>query len=61
MRIASSHAFVTGGASGLGLAMARALADGGARVTVADYDAERLGALDEDFTRLVLDVRDREA
>lgn len=61
MRIASSHAFVTGGASGLGLAMARALADGGARVTVADCDAERLGALDEDFTRLVLDVRDREA
>lgn len=59
MEIAGSHAFITGGASGLGLAMARALATEGARVTVVDFDAERLDALDEDFARFALDVRDR--
>jgi NAD(P)-dependent dehydrogenase (short-subunit alcohol dehydrogenase family) len=33
---------VTGAASGLGQAMAEAMADGGARVTLADLDSERL-------------------
>jgi NAD(P)-dependent dehydrogenase (short-subunit alcohol dehydrogenase family) len=33
---------VTGAASGLGLAMAEAMADGGARLTLADVDGERL-------------------
>jgi NAD(P)-dependent dehydrogenase (short-subunit alcohol dehydrogenase family) len=38
------RAVVTGAASGLGLAMAEVLADCGARVTLADVDAERLEA-----------------
>ena len=33
---------VTGGASGLGLAYAEALAENGARVTLLDVDGERL-------------------
>lgn len=59
MEIAGSHAFVTGGASGLGLAMARALAAKGAKVTVADFDSERLDALADPFFKIELDVRDR--
>jgi NAD(P)-dependent dehydrogenase (short-subunit alcohol dehydrogenase family) len=35
---------VTGAASGLGLAMAEAMAEGGARLTLADLDGERLEA-----------------
>ena len=38
-------AFVTGAASGLGLAMAEVLAENGARVTMADIDADTLEAL----------------
>jgi NAD(P)-dependent dehydrogenase (short-subunit alcohol dehydrogenase family) len=41
MRIEGSGALVVGGASGLGEATARALAAGGARVTVADVNADR--------------------
>lgn len=37
--LAGRHALVTGGASGIGEAIARALADRGARVTIADLDA----------------------
>ena len=36
---------MTGGAQGLGLAIARRLADEGATVVVADRDAEKLAAL----------------
>jgi meso-butanediol dehydrogenase/(S,S)-butanediol dehydrogenase/diacetyl reductase len=43
------HALVTGGASGFGLAIARALVAGGARVAVADVNAERLGKLQQAF------------
>ena len=35
---------MTGAASGLGLAMAEAMAEGGAQVTLADLDADGLGA-----------------
>jgi NAD(P)-dependent dehydrogenase (short-subunit alcohol dehydrogenase family) len=59
-RIEGQHGFVTGGASGLGLAIAQALHEAGARVTIADVDTERLDALDMPFVKCVLDVRDRD-
>lgn len=43
--VAGQVAFVTGAASGLGLAMAEVLAENGARVTMADIDADTLEAL----------------
>jgi NAD(P)-dependent dehydrogenase (short-subunit alcohol dehydrogenase family) len=56
------HALVTGGTSGLGLAMARALAAAGARVALTGRDRERAAsvarALDGHVTGLALDVRD---
>jgi NAD(P)-dependent dehydrogenase (short-subunit alcohol dehydrogenase family) len=45
MQIDGARALVCGGASGLGAATARRLADSGARVTIADVDAERGEAL----------------
>jgi NAD(P)-dependent dehydrogenase (short-subunit alcohol dehydrogenase family) len=45
MRVEGSGALVAGGASGLGAATARALAIGGAAVTIADLDAGRGEAL----------------
>ncbi|MEJ5977472.1 SDR family NAD(P)-dependent oxidoreductase [Novosphingobium sp. PS1R-30] len=57
------HAFVTGGASGIGLGIAEALAARGAAVTLADIDAAALAlatAGRERFRGVVLDVRDRE-
>ena len=59
-RIEGQHGFVTGGASGLGLAIAQALHEAGAHVTIADVDTERLDALDMPFVKCVLDVRDRD-
>lgn len=60
-------AFVTGGASGIGLGIARALVNAGANVVIADIredslaaTAESLGAPDRVMT-LQLDVTDREA
>lgn len=56
MDLAESSALVTGGASGLGAATARALAAAGARVVIADLDAERGGRIAEElggvFTRV---------
>jgi NADP-dependent 3-hydroxy acid dehydrogenase YdfG len=60
-RIAGRHALITGGASGIGLAIARALGAEGASVTIADYDTERLETLSGEFNCLTLDVRDRDA
>lgn len=42
--VAGTRAVVTGAAGGLGFAMAEVLADCGARVTLADVDADRLEA-----------------
>jgi NAD(P)-dependent dehydrogenase (short-subunit alcohol dehydrogenase family) len=49
MRIEGSAALVVGGASGLGEATVRALAAGGASVTVADVNAEKGVALSEEL------------
>jgi NAD(P)-dependent dehydrogenase (short-subunit alcohol dehydrogenase family) len=58
------HAFVTGGASGIGLGIAGALANRGIPVTIADINEESLAqvvaARANSFRGVVLDVRDRE-
>jgi NAD(P)-dependent dehydrogenase (short-subunit alcohol dehydrogenase family) len=61
------RAVVTGAASGLGFAMAEVLADCGARVTLADVDAERLEQSTRsladrglDARSFVVDVTDRD-
>lgn len=64
--VAHRTAFITGGANGIGLGIARAFARAGAKIALADLDAEALGkAQDElsaqtDVETVVLDVRDRE-
>jgi NAD(P)-dependent dehydrogenase (short-subunit alcohol dehydrogenase family) len=45
MKVADRHVVVTGGANGIGAAMARRFADAGARVVVADLDEEALMAV----------------
>jgi NAD(P)-dependent dehydrogenase (short-subunit alcohol dehydrogenase family) len=61
-RLTDVRALVTGGTSGLGLAMARALAQAGARVALTGRDRERAASvarsLPGDVTGLALDVRD---
>ena len=61
--LAGKAAFITGGASGIGLAIGRALAEHGVRVVLSDINAEALAAAASDFTgpvaTVVLDVRDR--
>ncbi len=61
----AKHAFITGGASGLGLGMADALAARGVPVTIADIDAEAIAAVvgprGNAVRGALLDVRDREA
>jgi NAD(P)-dependent dehydrogenase (short-subunit alcohol dehydrogenase family) len=58
------HAFVTGGASGIGLGIADALASRGIRVTIADINEEALAQVvatrGNSFRGVVLDTRDRE-
>ncbi len=49
MRIEGATAFVAGGASGLGEATARRLADGGADVVIADLNSERGSALADEL------------
>lgn len=60
----AKHAFITGGASGIGLGIADALAARGIRVTLADLNeealAEMLAERDERFRGVHLDTRDRE-
>lgn len=63
-------AFITGGAQGIGLSMARALVHEGARVAIADLDRDALDTACDELERRAgaeavagfeLDVRDREA
>jgi 3-hydroxyacyl-CoA dehydrogenase / 3-hydroxy-2-methylbutyryl-CoA dehydrogenase len=66
MRIEGTSALVAGGASGLGEATARALAASGARVTIADVNAEKGEALvaelgDDRAAFVETDVTDGEA
>ncbi len=63
MDIKGVAAIVTGGASGLGAATARALADGGAKVTVLDRDGDGAAAVANGIGGLGLncDVADGEA
>jgi NAD(P)-dependent dehydrogenase (short-subunit alcohol dehydrogenase family) len=59
----AKHAFITGGASGLGLAIGNALADRGLCVTLADVDEAALAAAvagqEERMRGIRLDTRDR--
>lgn len=61
-----STVFITGGARGIGLGIARAFARAGARVAVADVDSAALTAAEAELSALTkaaayeLDVRDRE-
>ena len=67
IRIAGRTAFITGGANGIGLGIARAFAKAGAKVALADLDEEALGTAELELSELtsvatvVLDVCDREA
>ncbi|MDF1856294.1 SDR family NAD(P)-dependent oxidoreductase [Pseudooceanicola sp.] len=63
MRFKDVSAIVTGGASGIGAALARALAAEGARVTVADLNAAAAEAVAQEIGGLAVptDVRDRSA
>lgn len=60
-------AFITGGANGIGLGIARSLARAGASVALVDIDAEALGRAANELVQVtkvataVLDVRDRAA
>jgi NAD(P)-dependent dehydrogenase (short-subunit alcohol dehydrogenase family) len=58
------HAFVTGGASGIGLGIAGALANRGIAVTLADVNEEALAGVvagrSNSFRGIVLDTRDRD-
>ena len=52
------HALVTGGGSGIGLAIARALAAAGHAVTICGRDPDRLGAAGPDLHPQRMDVTD---
>ncbi|AXI55386.1 3-hydroxyacyl-CoA dehydrogenase [Sulfitobacter sp. JL08] len=59
MQLSGKHAFVTGGGSGIGLAIAQALADNGAHVTITGRRQQVLDRVATDqITGLAMDVRD---
>jgi NAD(P)-dependent dehydrogenase (short-subunit alcohol dehydrogenase family) len=58
MNLAGSHVVVVGGSSGIGLAVARAAAEAGARVTVASRRPDRAADELPGATILAVDVRD---
>jgi NAD(P)-dependent dehydrogenase (short-subunit alcohol dehydrogenase family) len=65
--VAGRTAFITGGANGIGLGIARAFAGAGAKVALADLDETALDTARTELSKVtevetvVLDVRDREA
>ena len=65
--VAGRTAFITGGANGIGLGIARAFADAGAKLALVDIEADALSRAKEELSAVtevethVLDVRDREA
>ncbi len=66
--LAGKVAFVTGAASGMGLAMTRSFTAAGMKVVAADVERAALDAVDEEFSdsnaevlTLQVDVTDREA
>ena len=65
--IAGRTAFITGGANGIGLGIARAFARAGARIALADVDKAALGIAQAELAKatqveaFVLDVLDRDA
>jgi len=56
--IAGKVALITGGARGIGLAIARRLADEGCRIAVADLDGEALAGLPGEWLGVQCDVTD---
>jgi NAD(P)-dependent dehydrogenase (short-subunit alcohol dehydrogenase family) len=62
MQISGNHIMVTGGASGLGEATARSLAESGARITIVDRSADAVERIASDIgaRALVADVADPE-
>lgn len=67
IEVAGRTAFITGGANGIGLGIARAFARAGAKLALVDLEADALERARDELSRLtqvetrVLDVRDREA
>lgn len=61
MRFSGKTAIVTGGASGIGAAIARRLRDEGAEVTLWDINAGNLAAMGDGFATRVIDVTDADA
>lgn len=65
--VAGRTAFITGGANGIGLGIARAFAGAGARLALVDLEADALDRARAELSQVtdvatfVLDVRDREA
>jgi NAD(P)-dependent dehydrogenase (short-subunit alcohol dehydrogenase family) len=66
--VAGKVAFITGGASGLGLAMARSFSAAGMKVAITDIEQAALDQVQEEFARsnaevinLKVDVTDRDA
>ena len=55
--VAGKTAFVTGGASGIGLALGRAFAQGGMKVMLADIEADALAAAVKSLDNFAPDIR----